>query len=149
MLPYPSSAFSPYVGFSGSFVMRDQVEVCSLSCGVILSRDSTPIHPLTASPSLFPPSHTRTPIGSSYDSLSSSEEEDGLTTLRLRAFGWVRDYLFAGGLIVCDRRRENSYIIPLTFWFKSISIFDLLVLTTFISSSHLFPIPSHSSSQPL
>src|SRR5262245_2940897 len=40
----------------------------------------------------------------------------------------------------------SSYPLPLTFWFKSLSIFDLLVLTTFISSSHLFPIPSHSKS---
>jgi len=43
----------------------------------------------------------------------------------------------------------NSYTIPLTFWFKSISIFDLSVLTTFIGSSHLFPIPPYSSPQPL
>jgi hypothetical protein len=34
-LPYLSSAFSPEVGFSGSLVMKDQVEVCSLSRGVI------------------------------------------------------------------------------------------------------------------
>jgi len=58
--------------------MKDQVEVCSLSRGVIWSRDSTPIHPITGWPSLFPPSHTRTPIGLSYDSLSSHEEEYGV-----------------------------------------------------------------------
>jgi hypothetical protein len=46
MLPYPSSAFSPEAGFSGSLVMKDQVEVCSLSRGVIWSCDSTPIHPI-------------------------------------------------------------------------------------------------------
>src|SRR6266540_3134456 len=91
---------------------------------------------------LFLPSHTRTPIGSSYDSLSSHEEEYGLTTFRQCAIGWVRDYLFAGGVIVCERRDTNSSPVPLTFWFKSISIFDLSILTTFISSSHLFPIPS-------
>ena len=148
MLPYLSSAFSLDVGFSGSLVMRDQVEVCSLSCGVILSDDLTPIHPITGWPSLVPPSHTRTPIGSSYDSLSSLEEKYGFTTFRLLASGWVRDYLFAGGFTVCDRRRGNSYTTPLTFWFKSLSIFDLLVLTTFIGSSHLFPIPPYSSSRP-
>src|SRR5262245_59181940 len=148
MLPYLSSAFSPYVSFSGFLVMRDQVEVGSLACGVILSIDSTPIPPITGGPSLFPPSHTRTPIGSSCDLLSSVEEEYRLTTFRLHAIGWVRDYLFAGGVLVCDRRRGNSYPIPLTFWFKSLSIFDLFVLTTFSSSSHLFPIPSHSSSRP-
>jgi hypothetical protein len=148
MLPYLSSAFSPSVSFSGFLVMRDQVEVGTLACGVILSADSTPIHPITGCPSLFPPSHTRTPIGSSYDSLSPGEEKCRLTTFRLRATGWVRDYLFAGGFLVCDRRRGSSYTTPLTFWFKAFSTFALLVLTTFIGSSHLFPIPPHSSSRP-
>jgi hypothetical protein len=77
-----------------------------------------------------------------FNSLSSHEEEYGLTTFRSCAIGWVRDYLFAGGVIVCERRAKNSSPIPLTFWFKSISIFDLAVLTTFISSSHLFPVSS-------
>ncbi|MGH8602457.1 MAG: hypothetical protein ACREXR_06675, partial [Gammaproteobacteria bacterium] len=87
------------------------------------------------------PSPTRTSIGSSYDSLFSLEEKYGLTTFRLRATGWVRDYLFAGGFLVCDRRRRSSYPTPLPFWFKSLSIFDLLVLTAFIGRSHRFPLP--------
>ncbi len=84
--------------------MNDLVEVCSLSCGVILSGDSTPIHPITGWHSLFPHSHTRTSIGSSHELLSSFEEKYGLTTFRLYAIRWVRDYLFAGGFIFCDKR---------------------------------------------
>src|SRR5215813_2703217 len=129
--------------------MKDHVEGCPLSRRVILSDNSTLIHPVTGGPSLFPRSHTRTSIGSSYDSLSSFEEKYGLTTFRLHVIGWVRDHLFAGEIMVCDRKGRSSYSRSRTFWFKSISIFDLSLLTTFISSSLMFPIPSDSSSRPL
>jgi hypothetical protein len=87
--------------------MEDQVEVSSLSCKVILSEDSTSIRPVTERPSLFPPSFSRTPIGSSCDSLSSYEGEYGVTTFRYRADGRFRGYLFADGLVVCERGAAN------------------------------------------
>ena len=48
---------------------RPAWEVSALSRGVCCAC-STPIHPITGWPSLFPASHTRTPLGSPYGSLS-------------------------------------------------------------------------------
>jgi hypothetical protein len=43
---------------------------------------------------------------------------------------------------------ESSHTSPHTFWFKLVSVFSLLVLTTFISSSHMLTMPSNASSRP-
>jgi len=44
--------------------MKDRMEVCPLSRGVMLLRGSTPIRPITGRLSLFPSSLTRNPISS-------------------------------------------------------------------------------------
>ena len=69
-------------------VIQHHVEVCPLARGMILSEDSTPIRSVTEWPSLFPLSHTRSPIGSPCGSLSQQRydrcwEDYGLTTFRV------------------------------------------------------------------
>src|SRR5271157_296868 len=57
-----------------SFLVRkDQTEVCSLSRGMMLSCDVTPIRPITGRPSLFPFSFARNPIDRPCGWLSLSE----------------------------------------------------------------------------
>lgn len=43
---------------------------------------------------------------------------------------------------------KESNIQPLTFWFKLVSIFSLLVVTMFISSLHMLTIPPSLASKP-
>jgi len=57
--------------------MQDQTDVSPLSRGVILRGCSTPIHPITGWPSLLPSSHSRTPIGLPYGSLSLQGKRTG------------------------------------------------------------------------
>jgi hypothetical protein len=66
----------------------------------------------------------------------------GLTTFRFCAIGWVRSRLSAGGAGVCDRRNGKLLCPPPAFWLKPISVFGLLVLTTFINGSRAFSVPS-------
>ena len=54
--------FASWVCLSSFLVRKDQTEVCSLSRGMMLSADATPIHPTTGRPSLFPFSFTRNPV---------------------------------------------------------------------------------------
>ena len=55
---------------------------------------------------------------------------------------WVSVCLSAGGIIDRVRQNQTASSIPLTFWFRPSSIFGLLSITTFISSSHMLRIPS-------
>lgn len=66
----------------------------------------------------------------------------GFTRFRCCAIGWLRSRLSAGGIAVCDRENEEPLSQPRAFWLKPVSVFGLLVLTTFIDGSHLFSIPS-------
>jgi hypothetical protein len=70
-------------GSSNSLVMKDRMEVCSLSRGVILSGDATPVCPITGQLSLFPSSFARHPMGFLYRWLSQSWEDDKLTVFRI------------------------------------------------------------------
>jgi len=83
-------------GFPHVLVMRHLLEVCSLSRGVMLSSDATPISPITGKPLLTPASFTRSPISLPCGSLSQ-REDDGLTTFRASSNERVRSRLFAGG----------------------------------------------------
>src|SRR5271166_4553200 len=56
--------------------------------------------------------------------------------------GWFRLCLFAGGSTAAAGEGEHPCTGPLTFWFKPLSAFGLLVLTTFISSSPGLAMPS-------
>src|SRR5713101_8197954 len=58
-------------------VMKDQMDVCPLARGVMLRGRSTPIHPITAWPSLLPSSSSRTPFGLPYGSLSLAGDVRG------------------------------------------------------------------------
>ena len=94
-----------------------------------------PIRLITRRPSLFPSSSTRSPVGEPYDALSRVGE--------LRAYHVPRRYHDGEGsacppVTVClrqasQKRRDRSR----TFWFKPVSIFGLLTVTTFISGSHM------------
>src|SRR6266704_4319388 len=64
-------------GWPRSLVMQDQTDVSALARGVILWVCSTPIHPITGWPSLLPSSHSRTPIGLPYGSLSLTGDVRG------------------------------------------------------------------------
>ncbi len=54
--------------------MKDQMEVCPLSRGVMLPYGATPINPITGLPSLFPSSLSRRSLGLPYGRLSQSWE---------------------------------------------------------------------------
>src|SRR5271166_2977625 len=56
--------------------------------------------------------------------------------------GWFRLCLFAGGSTAAAGEGKHPGTRPLTFWFKPLSAFGLLVLTTFISSSPGLAMPS-------
>jgi len=68
--PADISALLPNAGWLSSPVHPHQGEVCPLSGGVMSPGGSTPVRPATGRPSLPPSSFTRSPIGSSCDSLS-------------------------------------------------------------------------------
>jgi hypothetical protein len=56
--------------------------------------------------------------------------------------GWFRLCLFAGGSAATAGEGGHPCTWPLTFWFKPVSAFGLLVLTTLISSSPELAMPS-------
>jgi len=55
---------------------------------------------------------------------------------------WVSVCLFAGGIVDRVGQQRTIPSIPLTFWFRPVSIFGLSLITTFISNSHMLRIPS-------
>jgi hypothetical protein len=123
-------------------VTKDPREVGPLSRGVISPDDSTPIRPITGRHSLLPSSSTRRPIGDPLAAGLPRREDDGLTTFHGRitdgagsACSPVARTATAG-----DGRGPCTW--PRTVWFKPISAFGLLALTTFISSSPELALPS-------
>src|SRR5271157_187269 len=133
---------------SDGLVRRHQREVSPLSRRVISPEGSTLIRPITGWQSLPPSSSTRNPVGVPYGLLSLSREGYGLTTFH----GCIKDglelCLFAGGSDSDGRGRRNPCTWPRTFWFKPLSAFGLLVLTTFISSSPGLAMPSTPGPRP-
>ena len=121
---------------------KDQREVSPLSRGVILPEDSTPIRPITGRRSLPPSSSTRRPIGDRLAAGLPRGEDDGLTTFH----GWITDGVGSACSPVARTATAGEGRVPCTwprtFWFKPVSVFGLLVLTTFISSSPELAMPS-------
>jgi len=107
-----------------------------------LSEDSTPIRPTTERRSLPPSSSTRRPIGNRLAAGLPRGEDDGLTTFH----GWITDGLGSACSPVARTATAGEGESPapghVPFWFKPISVFGLLVLTTFISSSPGLAMPS-------
>jgi hypothetical protein len=62
--------FSSLIGWSSPLVMKDQMEVCPLSRGIMSPFGSIPIRPITGRPSLSPSSFTRNSISLPYGLLS-------------------------------------------------------------------------------
>ncbi len=124
--------------------MKDQVEVCSLSRGVMLPRGSTPIRPITGRRSLLPPSPTRTPIGSPCGLLSLA---GGVWAYHVPLDCPDSVGAACPPVPVMAVAGETGY--PSTgsrpFWVKPVSIFGLFVFTAFISSSHTFAMLSTPS----
>jgi hypothetical protein len=81
-----------FAGWSGSLMMKDQMEVGSLSRGVMLSLDSTPIQSVTGWRWLSPSSFTRTSIGKLCSVLSFAGE--------VRAYHVPREYQSGRGLVI-------------------------------------------------
>jgi hypothetical protein len=52
---------------------------------------------------------------------------------------------FAGDFMSACQQGGSRTASHFTFWFKPLSIFGLFVLTTFICSSHVLPLPSYPS----
>jgi hypothetical protein len=123
-------------------VTKDPREVGPLSRGVISPDDSTPIRPVTGRYSLLPSSFTRRPIGDHLAAGLPRGEDDGLTT----SHGRIADGAGSASSPVArtatagDGRGPCTW--PRTVWFKPISAFGLLDLTTFISSSPELALPS-------
>jgi len=121
------------------------MEVCPLSCEVMLPCGATSIRSITERHSLSPSSFTRYPIGFSYESLSLAGE--------CRAYHVSREYLNGLGaafspvvLISTSKDIVTFELDHLPFWFKPVSIFGLSALTTFIGSSLSFTLPFPPSS---
>jgi hypothetical protein len=128
-----------------SLVMKDPMEVCALSRGVMFQLLSTSLqsgirffhHPIPTNPSAcltvsFP-----------------LRENDGLTTFRIR----TQDGLGSACSPVAFHLRQGKgeALAPSHVPFGSsllFSTFGLLVLTTFISGSHMLAIPSDPSPRP-
>ena len=118
------------------------MDVCSLSRGVMLRACSTPIHPITEWLSLLPSSHSRTPIGSPYGSLSLAGDVRGYH---------VPSQSHPNGLgalcppvALLPMTRKGGILVPATvpFWLKPHSTFGLFSLTMFIERSPGFALPS-------
>jgi len=97
--PADFSALLPNAGWLSSPVRSHQGEVCPLSGRVMSPAGSTPIRPITGRRSLPPPSCTRCPVRSPYDSpcCHADSRTTGLPRSAGGTRGWFRSRLFAGG----------------------------------------------------
>ncbi len=93
---------------------------------------------------LVPSSSVRNLIGSPCGLLSHEREDYGFIMFCLCTMRWVRSCLFAGGYVSAMGEGRTPYPTHVPFWLKPVSIFGLLVLTTFINSSRMLTIPSRS-----
>ena len=140
-----SSALSPEASlFRRSRDERHQREVGPLSRGVISPEGSTPIRSCYRSGLRFlPPSSTRRPLGNPL--AAGLPRKGGRRAYHVPRMyqGWFRLCLSAGGSDSDGRGRETPlHLGHVTFWFKPLSAFGLLDLTTFISSSPGLAMPS-------
>jgi len=85
---------------------------------------------------------TRTAIGWSCGLLPRVEEQYGLTTFRKIDKDGLGALCPPVALGVHDRVLSRLCTRYSAFWLKPISIFGLVLITTFIESSHVFTIPS-------
>ena len=92
--------------------------------------------------SLFPPSFTRTAIGSPCGVPTSGEERYGLTVFRVNDRNGLGALCSPVALYAHDGASMRLHAVLRTFWFKPVSIFGLLRMTAFIEGSHLFTMPS-------
>ncbi len=129
------------------------MEVGSLSREVLLSSDSTSIQRITRWLSLPPPSFTRCPIGSPYGSLPLREDV-GLTTFRVQTPSGLGPAYSPVALTAVSG--EVSTPLPSHMPFGSslsvsrlVSIFGLLLFTTFTSGSQCVDHATHPRSRPL
>jgi len=102
---------------------------------------ATRIHPTTGWPSLFP---TPLPAPPSVDlaaSLPVLQEQYGLTTFRKVDTDGLGALCPPGALGVHDRVLSRLCTRSSAFWLKPLSILGLVLITTFIESSHVFTIP--------
>jgi len=100
------------------------------------------IHFVTQWPSLFPPSATRTAMGSPCGVPTSCEERYGLTVFRVNDKNGLGALCSPVALCAHDGASLRLHTMLRTFWFKPVSIFGLLGMTTFIEGSRLFTMPS-------
>jgi len=98
--------------------LKDQMEVCPLSCGVMLSYDSTPIRAITVRLSLFPSSYTCTPIVGPCGLSTLSREGYRLTVFHLSNHGCVRSSLSTGSFLVRVLPEVKGVSSFLPFWFR-------------------------------
>jgi hypothetical protein len=103
---------------------------------------ATRIHPITGRPSLFPTPLPALPLVGLTASLPHMEEHYGLTTFRQVAPKGVGALSPPGALGVHDRVLSRPCTRSSAFWLKPVSILGLVLITTFIKSSHVFTIPS-------
>src|SRR6266849_3977642 len=134
----PVICFPSFCRFAKCLVMKDQMEVCSLSRRGMLHLVSTLL--LGGFCFLHPPVPASPSVSFARDVPTSGRDAGFPRSVRIP--GRVRRCLFAGGCWVCVREIRSHRTEPRTFWFKPLSIFGLLRITTFISSSHVFVIPS-------
>ena len=128
--------------WSDGLVRRHPREVGPLSRGVISPKGLNP-YPFdyravfASSLVLYPPSHRRPPCG-------GPTPRGGRRAYHVPRtdHGWLRLCLFAGGSTATAGDEGNPGAWPLTFWFKPVSAFGLLVLTTLIGSSPELALPS-------
>src|SRR5882762_11903540 len=115
--------------------MQDQTDVSPLSRGVILRVCSTPIHPITGWPSLLPSSHSRTPIGLPYGSLSLAGDVRGShVPSQSQRMGEARSLHRERGM---PMTRKGGILVPapVPFWLQPARTLGLLSLTMFLERS--------------
>ena len=127
----------------GSRAETPQGSLPACASGDVAHPGATRIHPITGWPSLFP---TPLPAPPSVGLAAS------LPVLRRSNTGLPRSArLTRMGEVLSVRRErwvsmteyyQDSVPAPVPFWLKPVSIFGLVLITTFIESSHVFTIPS-------
>jgi hypothetical protein len=124
--------------------MKDQMEVCLLSRGVMVPSGATPISLITRELSLPPSSFIRNSVGVPCSSLSLLGE---LRTYHVPLVCLDGLGSACSPVMLMSPMGETGYphAHHVPFWFKPVSTFGLFALTTFISSSHVLAIPSNPS----
>jgi hypothetical protein len=119
--------------------MNDHAEVCPLSRRVMSQPVSSPLQtgirflrtPLPTAPTAF--LAVRLPLQAALWAYPVPHEFPS----------GADPFLFAGGLLsmVAHVQKTTPYRVP--FWFKPVSTFGLVHLTTFIGGSHVLVVPAH------